>query len=339
MAGVGNLFRVNMGLKKGECALVVTDLPTPDHWQQYDSDRLASMVRRNVLARMISEIGRHEFRESVVDFHAFPATGRSGTEPPSTTAQTMAGYDVVVAITNFSLSHTDAREQVCRRGGRVASMPGFNPEMFYSGGPMAVDYIQVAENTQQLAGLLTSARTAKITSPAGTDITVGIEGRSGMSDDGNYESPGRWGNLPAGEAYIAPVEGTADGRLVLEPGWFRQLTRQIAFSIEKGLITGVEGEGPVAESFRQLFAFDSTDPQVVARRNVGELGIGTNPNARSVESGLECEKIIGTVHFGIGDNAHMGGLVVSDSHVDLIINKPSLLLDGVAVIRTGTWIF
>lgn len=337
--GVRDLFRVNMGLKAGESALVVTDLPTGEHWRTFDSERLTQMVRRNVLAKMMSEIGRLEFGGARVDFATFPATGRSGTEPPPEAARLMRDYNVVVAVTNFSLTHTDARTGVCERGGRVASMPGFAPEMFYPGGPMAVDYIQVAEDTQRLAGMLTAASRARVTSPAGTDLTIPLHGRNGMSDDGAYQAPGKWGNLPAGEAYIAPPEGLTEGWLVLEPGWYPRLDRVLRLRFENGSVCAIEGDGEIADHLRALFDLCSSDPAVVARRNAGELGIGTNPNASSVVGTLECEKIRGTVHLGIGDNAHMGGAVSADSHMDVVINKPDLWLDYRLVIQAGAWLF
>lgn len=336
--GVRDLFKVNMGLKKGERSVVVTDLPTVEHWAAFDSERLATMVRRNTLAKTMAEIGRQEFPEATVDFFAFPATGRSGTEPPPEAAQRMQGYDILVAVTNFSMTHTDARQQVCLRGGRAASMPGFTPEMFYPGGPMAVDYLQVAEDTQRMAALLTKARSARIASPAGTNLTIPLEGRNGMSDDGNYEGPGKWGNLPAGEAYIAPPEGFAHGTLVMEPGWYRGLDRPVVITFDGGQVVAIQGDGEVADTLRRLMVPGSANPAIATRRNLGELGIGTNPNARSVENLLECEKIRGTVHIGIGDNAHMGGQVTSDSHMDIVVSKPDFWLDERLVIQAGTWL-
>jgi leucyl aminopeptidase (aminopeptidase T) len=160
-----------------------------------------------------------------------------------------------------------------------------------------------------------------------------------MSDDGAYEAPGKWGNLPAGEAYIAPPEGLTHGVLVFEPGWYPRLDSVVRVRFENGLVSAVEGDDGVADQLRALFDLKSSDPAVVARRNAGELGIGTNPNASSVVSTLECEKIRGTVHLGIGDNAHMGGAVSADSHMDVVISKPDLWLDDRLVIQAGAWLF
>ena len=75
-----------------------------------------------------------------------------------------------------------------------------------------------------------------------------------------------------------------------------------------------------------------------ARRNLAELGIGTNPKAQSVESLLEAEKIKGTVHIAIGDNLHIGGVISADVHQDFVLWEPDLSLDGRLVIKGGEWL-
>jgi leucyl aminopeptidase (aminopeptidase T) len=74
-----------------------------------------------------------------------------------------------------------------------------------------------------------------------------------------------------------------------------------------------------------------------ARRNLAELGIGTNPSARRPDNILEAEKIEGTVHIAIGDNIHMGGQAESDLHTDFVQPQPDLYLDGQAVILSEEW--
>jgi leucyl aminopeptidase (aminopeptidase T) len=86
-----------------------------------------------------------------------------------------------------------------------------------------------------------------------------------------------------------------------------------------------------------LFNLDSDDPFYKARRNLAELGIGTNPNARKPDNVLEAEKIKGTVHIGIGDNIHMGGRIEADLHDDFVQPEADLFLDGKPVIVGGEW--
>lgn len=63
-------------------------------------------------------------------------------------------------------------------------------------------------------------------------------------------------------------------------------------------------------------------------RNIAELGIGINPEAKLIGNVLEDEKVGGTVHIALGDNSSFGGDVIAGIHLDGIIKKPVLFLDG-----------
>ena len=76
-----------------------------------------------------------------------------------------------------------------------------------------------------------------------------------------------------------------------------------------------------------------------AARNVAELGVGTNDRAVLTGKILEDEKILGTVHVAFGNNASMGGSIDVPFHVDGIILKPTLTLDGEALLRDGRPLF
>lgn len=332
------MLRVNMGVKAGERVLVLTDVPTPEQWQRLGAGDVEVMLRRAFLARLVAEVAREHLAGCQVHFMTYPSTGRNAVEPPVETALAMQEADVALLITSFSLTHTDAREEACRRGARVASMPRFLPEMLYPDGPMTVDYQAVASSTRALARLITAARHVRISSPAGTDVEFSVEGRDGRSDDGIYTAPGAWGNLPAGEAYCAPQEGTASGRIVVEPGWHAKLTEPLTIVFDRGEVVGIEGGGAVGVEIAGIIDLSSRSEAARPRRMLGELGIGTNPNARRTDITLEAEKIKGTVHLAIGDNNHMGGMVVADYHQDFVLPQPDVWFDGQAIIAGGRWV-
>jgi leucyl aminopeptidase (aminopeptidase T) len=246
---------------------------------------------------------------------------------------------VVIAITTYSLSHTDARQRACQAGARVASMPTFEPQMFYPGGPMAVDYQQIAKDTKAMAELLTKAQKAVIRSREGTDLSFSLAGRPGQVDDGIYTTQGAFGNLPGGEAYAVPVEGTAEGQVVVPKGGGVDITEEMTLIFQSGWVREIRGGGKGGDKFRQLMQFDSDAEEHRLRRNLAELGIGTNPNAKSPINLLEAEKIKGTVHVAVGDNAHMGGQISCDLHEDFVLPQPDLILDDKLVIEAGRWVF
>ena len=335
--GVLSMLRANMGLKEGERLLVVTDPPNLAHWQDRDPSELRSQVERSMLARMVAEIAKEAFPRSMVEFYPYLSVGMHGREPGEAVAEKMLQADVVIAITNYSLSHTGARAEATKAGARIASMPGFLARMFHPGGPMAVDYDQVAAHTERLAELISAAESATVRSAAGSEIRFSLAGRAGGVDTGLCTDTGAWSNLPAGEAYAAPVEGTAEGVIVVEAGWYPNLTEDMILRLEEGLVVGLEGGGKVGDEFRELLQLTSEEEIYRARRNLAELGIGTNPNAKHPDNVLEAEKIKGTVHLAIGDSSHMGGTVTSDLHEDFVIAEPDLLLDEKLVIEGGQW--
>jgi leucyl aminopeptidase (aminopeptidase T) len=330
-----DMLTINLGLKEGEKLLVVSDVPTAEHWRNKDQVMLADMLERAMLAKAVSEIALEHHPGCTVEFYTYPAVGSHGAEPPQSVEERLCQADVVVAITSYSLSHTAARERATEVGVRLASMPTFLARMFAPGGPMAVDYQQVAAEGQSIAGWLTAAQEAVVRTPEGTDMRFSLAGRQGENDHGLYTEEGSWGNLPAGEAYIAPLEGTAEGQIVVPAGWYPELREDMTLRFRDGLVYALEGGGAVGENFLELLKLGDEREPYRSRRNLAELGIGTNPNASHPDNVLEAEKIRGTLHLAIGDNAHMGGTVSVDLHEDFVLPHPDLYLDGEILMRGG----
>jgi len=137
---------------------------------------------------------------------------------------------VVVAVNEFSLSHTTYRK-LCTEflSMRFASMPLFQPFMFYTA--MQADWKKVERRAKLVAELLTEAEEVRVLCPRGTDITFSTAGRSGIADTGRLCNPGDFGNLPAGEGFIAPVEGSAQGVLVTAYAPTRALSKNTVFTV------------------------------------------------------------------------------------------------------------
>jgi leucyl aminopeptidase (aminopeptidase T) len=337
MPAVIDMLRVNMDLKPGETLLVLTDVPRATDWQSKDPTLLEQMLERTLLARLVADIAAERFTDTVVRFLPFPATGGHGREPDEAVAAEMSSAQAVIALTSYSLSHTHARDMANQAGARVASLPGFETRMLEAGGPMSADYHQVSAASHRFAHRLTAASQATLRTSYGTELHFSIADRTGRVDDGLLGQPGAFGNLPAGEAYVAPVEGTGRGRLVVPPEWRQGLAEAMALSFEGGVVVSVVGGGEVGDALRELLHPGNDDPLYRARRNLAELGIGANPHARRPDNGLEAEKIGGTVHIGVGDNLHIGGTVEADSHLDFVQPEPDLFLDGEQVIACGVW--
>jgi leucyl aminopeptidase (aminopeptidase T) len=69
--------------------------------------------------------------------------------------------------------------------------------------------------------------------------------------------------------------------------------------------------------------------------NVAELGIGTNEKAELTGELLEDEKILGTCHVAFGASAAIGGTVHVPVHLDCVVLKPDVSVDGEPLVRAG----
>jgi leucyl aminopeptidase (aminopeptidase T) len=128
--------------------------------------------------------------------------------------------------------------------------------------------------------------------------------------------------------FIAPVEGTAEGHVVVDGSMGDRKGGKIEISVEEGLAARISGDSP-QKLLRMLAA---AGPKA---RNIAEFGIGTNPKARLTGNVLEDEKVMGTCHIALGDNSTFGGRVRAGIHVDGILLKPTVRIDGKILIRDG----
>ena len=298
-----------MGISKKETLLVITDEP----------------LRR--IGYAFWEAGKRLGVESMI-VEILPRE-TNGAEPPEAIAKLMSAVDVVIAPTSKSLSHTDARRSASANGVRIATLPDVTADCVRR--TLIVDYWTIKRLTDKLTAMVTKASTAHVTTPAGTDLRMSLKGRACHPDTGIAHTKGDFTNLPAGEAYIAPVEGTAEGVAVVDgsmSGW--GLTRSpIIIRIKKGFAVEFEG-GKGADTVSRIV-------KKVGRlgANIAELGIGTNSKARVTGHTLEDEKAIGTVHVAVGDNRSMGGKVGVPLHLDAVMLRPTLTLDDRVIMRDG----
>lgn len=336
---VVEMLKTNLALKEGETLLVLTDFPSAQEWIRRNTTEIMKMIDTSLLAKEVAAIAKKWYADCPTEFYPYCALGRSGAELPKEIEEKMIKSDVVIAITTYSLTHTEARENACRAGSRIASMPGFSPDMFYTGGVMSVDYAKMREESKRIAEAISRSDKAVIHSPGGTDIELSIQGREPVSSLGDLRQKGAAGNLPGGEVYVAPVEGTAHGRVVVEKKWDSTLPEDMVLIFNAGRVADLLGGDDVGEHYRTILACEKNEEPHLSRRNCAELGIGLNPNAKRADNLLEAEKIRGTVHIAIGDNSHFGGTVKADIHQDFVIFKPTVEFDGEVIMENGDFLF
>ena len=254
----------------------------------------------------------------------------NGEEPPEEIAELMQKFDVVFCPTDKSLTHTEARRAASAKGTRIATFPGITKEVMIRG--LNADYKQIAKLSIKLKRILDKGKKIRVTSPAGTDISFSIENRIAIASKGLFQKKGESGNLPTGETFLAPVEGSANGVFIVDGsmaglGLIKNVN--LKFKVESGFATQITGGKIAAKLKAQLNQFGK------AAYNIAEFGIGTNNKAKLSGVLLEDEKVLGTVHIALGNNISMGGSVGVHIHLDGVIKKPDVYLDDKILMKNG----
>jgi leucyl aminopeptidase (aminopeptidase T) len=190
------------------------------------------------------------------------------------------------------------------------------------GGPMDVDYGLMAERADRLIEAFRGARSVRITSPGGTDLSLNIEGRRFVTDVRITDTE-RGCNLPCGEVYCAPVEDGADGIVVADGpiGGEGPPPSPVILDVVAGRVTAVRCQDPKWK--HRITELLDTDH---GARVIAELGIGLNPKARLVGIMLEDEKAYRTAHLAFGSNIGMpGGVNRSSTHIDYLVHRPTIV--------------
>lgn len=351
---IERLLNINMGIKPGERVLVFTDRMQEGRLEAKEMDR----CRR--LEKAAGRVADLSGRITTTEFLTYDSLPSNGFEPPEVVWEKAFGnkavedmekagilerlitkkaapgdtekayqiltrhvgdmVDVVIAMSNFSTSHTRFRHLLTKiRGTRYASMPLFDPDMF--SGPMDVDWNVIARRSEYTAGLITRADAVVMRCPLGTDIRIGLKGREGHADTGILTAKGSFGNLPAGEVYIAPVEGTSRGTMVLKYSTTRKLDPPVTLTVKEGRVMDMAGDPQFLKYLGDVFR---RSPDAA---NIAELGIGTNDKASRPDNILEAEKILGTTHIALGDNSAFGGNTSVSFHEDYVFFSPTLILE------------
>ena len=299
-----------MGAKKNEKILVITD-----------------ELKREIGLSLHENAIRLGYFSLLVEMKSGKINGE---EPSAEIADLMQKFDVVFCPTAKSLTHTDARRSASAKGVRIATFPGITKDVMIRG--MNADYNAISKRTIKLQKILEKGKSIRVTAPAGTDISFKIAGRKIIPSKGLFHAKGESGNLPTGETFLAPVEGTSNGVFVVDgsmAGLGLIKNASIKIEVEKGYATKISG-GTLAKKLKTML-----DKVGKEARNIAEFGIGTNDSAKLSGVLLEDEKVMGTIHIALGNNVSMGGSVNVPIHLDGVVKKPTVWMDGKLLMKDG----
>ena len=310
-----NIIHTCMGLQREEKILIVVDEPL-------------SHARDTLLVEAIKT------EPSELWSYTFPNASRPFSKYPASLLSLFTQVDAVVLLL---ASMDPAKEVPAWNVGKVVTLSGkaragwgaFIDQSILDN-EMSADYEQIAKFTLSLAERLRGSSIAHVTTQLGTDLHMTLTGREWKVDTGKLRGQGIYGNLPAGEIYIAPNEDSAEGVLVIDkclPGLL--LSEPVKLFFEKGRIMHIEGgEG-------KWYLDNAIAQHGDTARVIAELGIGTNPMARLQGNIITDEKVLGTIHIAVGRNDFIGGKNIATTHIDGVVSQPTLEIDGKVLINNG----
>ncbi len=319
-----NVVKVCMGIQPGERVLLITDE--------------ALRQEQELLARTIAQIGPSELVRWTL-----PEAERPLQVAPPEILECARTFDVGIQF----LARATTEEQPYRfsliqataEGGRMRFATGLRIDRAILEYELSADYEQIAAITYGLYEFLQGKSEVHITSPLGTDLHLSIAGRPVAVDPGIIRKPGYY-NLPAGECYVAPLEDSANGTLVVDKSFPNILIKKpIRLTFVKGRVTEIERGQEARELLHQIEEGERKE-NGEGCRTIAELGIGTNPAARITGNVMTDEKVMGTIHIAIGHNAvpPYNGRNKAPIHLDGVMGNPTVVVDGEMLIDNGRYL-
>lgn len=225
---------------------------------------------------------------------------------------------------------------------RIGHMPGASLEVLELAN---VNFDQLITDCHNIELAMARGRTLEFisTTPDGQrhclKVDIGGWERLPVASDGIIED-GVWGNVPSGETYIAPVEGSAEGSVVINgsiPGLVVKPGQEIILYFEKGRLVRIEpSDNPTAQWLQQTQIQKALEEKDANWSNLAEIGIGVNPAVRHLTGNmLFDEKSSKTAHLALGLNTFMGGITKSVIHCDMVVKAPIIIVDGKTILDQG----
>lgn len=259
-----------------------------------------------------------------------PPTGAHGAQLPSPVVAAVRESDVFFLPATYSQTHTDARIQAIQRGARGCTMCEITEDCL-CGSTVTADYEELDRIGRRLGAVLAATHEVRIITPSGTDMRAKCTGRPVQYETGLFRKPGEFGAFPDSEINISPIEGTAEGKAVIDVRIMNVgvvNAEPVTCHFEAGELVRAEGG-----RFAQLFWTMMQGYSDRTALNVAEFGIGLNHLGRLYGSNLEDLGRLGNFHIGLGSNYAIGGRIKAPCHVDIIGRHASFEFDGKPVLQ------
>lgn len=274
---------------------------------------------------------------------ALPVARSTGASPAiqqlAPVVSALAASTLVVDCTVEGLMHAPELPAILKGGARVIYVSNEHPEALARLLPDESLERQVKEHVKRLR----AARQMRVTSTAGTDLSINLEGAICGGNWGYTSRPGTMTHWPGGLALAFPAARAVQGTLVLAPGdvnltFKRYLERSVTLRITDDYVTRIEGEGVDAALMRSYIeAWGDREAYAVSH-----IGYGLNAAARWDSmalydkrdfNGTELRAFAGNFLYSTGANEVAGRHTLG--HFDLPLRHCTVELDGATVVDAG----
>ncbi len=312
MNGARKIIGQCMNVKAGEKVLIITD------------PEVSVDIARALFAAAVEKEA-----EAYVLYLQPPKN--PGDDPGELAGLLMMECDVILTPTSKTLFHCPSIKKAVANGARLGTLSEADEEILMAGA-IEADFEARLPMVMAVTEAYTNGSYIEMSTPAGTSIRAKIEGRTAISNTSLCHEPGDADGIPDIEVYIAPVEGTAEGTLVIDASSsaIGLMETPMKLTVEGGNVTKIEG-GKEADKLRELLA----KPGNPNCYNLAEMAVGLNPNARVRGRIIEDEAVYGTCHCAVGTNLNFGGTVAAPLHIDMVQWKPTIVIDGKMIFKDG----
>jgi 2,5-dihydroxypyridine 5,6-dioxygenase len=251
----------------------------------------------------------------------------------------LAASSMVVDLTVEGMMHAKETPYLLKKKTRILYVSNEHPEILERLMPDPSLKPKIKRGIE----LLRAAKEMHVTSAAGTDLRIRVEGAPCGGGWGAVEHPGMIDHWPGGLVVCFPRAGSINGTLVMAAGdmnltFKRHLERPIRITIENDFAVDIAGDGLDGELMRSYFQAWGDDNAYAA----AHVGWGMNPKARWDSlvmydrgdiNGVEQRVFAGNFLYSTGANEFANRFTLG--HFDLPFRNCSIALDGRIIIERG----
>lgn len=318
--GANQAVNACVKLKSNEKALIITDIKT-----KAVAEHISLAIKKvttNFETYILEDYGKRPYKI------------------PSFLLERVKESDVVFVIADYiygemPLLYEPLSSAVSKSKARMAAMVGINEQLLREG--MNADYEKISRFSKKLYGIVKNAKMVRVVTDLGTDITITLGYKWAVFD--GIPRPGKWVNLPDGEVLTAPknVDGVVVVDGIIE---FLGILTQHPLKIEikdgfaqKESVSCTRNE--IKEKFNEL-VFTSDENSC----RIGEFAFGTNLFLKKLCGEVLQDEKFPSIHIAFGDphGSLTGAKWKSNNHMDAIILKPTVFVDGVMVMEKGKYL-